>query len=146
MAKSKLTQALIDEAVTLLEAGNYVNTVCDAIGVSEGIWYRWIKEAEDPKAAPLKVEFVESIKRATSEAERSYVGVIQDAAKQHWQAAAWWLERKMPEKWGRHDRLKVDATVNSGVMVVPEDKQAKEWERLAKEQRAFLESGNGRPN
>lgn len=143
---SKLTRDLIGRAEEMLRAGNYANTVCAALGIAEQTWYRWLKEAGEPKATAVKQEFSEAIKRATAEAEVAYVNVIQEAREKNWQAAGWWLERKMPEKWGRRDKLKVDATVNSGVLVVDEQKKATEWERLVKEQQAMSLGDNGRPN
>ena len=33
------------------------------------------------------------------------VGVIRRAAPTTWQAAAWWLERKFPEAWGKDTEI-----------------------------------------
>ena len=38
---------------------------------------------------------------AMAEAEALHVGVIATAARKSWQASAWFLERKYPQKWGR---------------------------------------------
>lgn len=50
-------------------------------------------------------EFFESVKKAEAQAVARNVAVIQSAAKDSWQAAAWWLERKYPQEWGKKDRL-----------------------------------------
>lgn len=41
------------------------------------------------------------------------VGVIRHAARDTWQAAAWWLERRYPDEWGRKDRITVQAMVEN---------------------------------
>ncbi len=47
------------------------------------------------------------------------VAVIATAAKENWQAAAWRLERKFPERWGR--RQKVDAQLEHSGQVSGND-------------------------
>ena len=49
-------------------------------------------------------EFFEAIKKAEAQAEARNVAVIQTAARDSWQAAAWWLERKYPQEWGKKER------------------------------------------
>lgn len=46
-------------------------------------------------------EFREAIKEAEAEAEISRLVKIESAADEHWQAAAWWLERRYPDRYGR---------------------------------------------
>lgn len=50
-------------------------------------------------------EFSEAVKKAASEAEVRNVLTIRDASAKTWQAAAWWLERRYPEKWGKQPRI-----------------------------------------
>ena len=46
--------------------------------------------------------------------------IAKAAGEGNWQAAAWWLERRFPERWGRRER--VDATVRGGVAPVDESR------------------------
>jgi hypothetical protein len=147
--RSKLTKQLIKEAAELLEAGNYAETVAACVGVSEATWYSWLKDArEGEKPSPLKTEFLDAIERATAEAEKKYVAVIEDASKQSWQAAAWWLERKLPKRWARTDKHKHEHKHDHGVMRVAAPLSTPEWEAIAREQQAvgIGGDGNGRPN
>lgn len=98
--KSKLTKELIKNASDLIKLGNYTNVVCQYLGINESTWYKWLKEGEKANSG-LKREFFKSIKSAESQAEIRNVGRIQNAAQDTWQAAAWYLERKFPERWGR---------------------------------------------
>jgi hypothetical protein len=105
--RSKLTKELIDEASKWIKLGNYTNTVCRYLGIHESTWYKWMQEGEKARSG-IKREFFEAIKRAESEAEIRNVQMIQTAAKENWQAAAWYLERKFPDRWGKKDRMSLD--------------------------------------
>lgn len=102
--KLKLTRKLIDEAESLVKAGNYYSTVFQYLGIAETTWYRWLDEGKT-ESSGLKKEFRERIKSAESHGEIRNVQIIQKAASKSWQASAWYLERKFPERWGRKDRL-----------------------------------------
>lgn len=143
--RSKLNKKLITEAAGLLRAGNYAETAAACVGISQATWYNWLKDArEQDKPDPLKVEFLEAVEKATAEAERKYVKVIEKATARNWQAAAWWLERRMPDKWGRRDTHKHEHKVDYGVMRVTESPDVTDWESLAKQQQAVMGGGNGR--
>lgn len=105
--KPKLTKELITDAENLIKAGNYTETVCSYLGIHKSTWYRWMQEGETSKSG-LKREFYDSIKGAEAFAEIRNVNVIQNAAKEIWQASAWYLERKFPDRWGRQDKQKVE--------------------------------------
>jgi transposase len=104
--KTKLTPQLIKNAERLLKGGNYVNTVCEYLGIGESTWYRWMEEGEQAQTG-LKREFWESIKKAEAEAEIRLITDLQKIADEDrsWQAIAWMLERKYPSRWGKKDRL-----------------------------------------
>lgn len=105
--KTKLTKELIREAETLIEAGSYAVTVCAYLGIGETTWYRWLKEGEAAKSG-LKREFWEAIIQADARAEIGNVAVIRKAAENDWRAAAFFLERRFPKKWGRKRRTTAD--------------------------------------
>lgn len=116
--KSKLTRELIDKAAELIKAGNFQKHVAQALGIPEGTWYRWLSEGEKEKKG-LKREFYESIKKAEAEAIARNVEIIQKAAKiGNWQAAAWWLERKFPDEWGKKDKLGLEGNGAIEIKVV----------------------------
>jgi len=124
--KSKLTQELIKEAYKLVAAGNYVKDIYPILGIDESTWYRWLSEGEKAKSG-LKREFYETIKKAEKDAIARNVALIQRAAQDgNWQAAAWWLERKYFEDWGRKDKVDLSAD-KDGFKVVVEyvDKEGK---------------------
>jgi hypothetical protein len=65
--------------------------------------------------------FADAVRKAEGAAEATYSAIVSEAATKSWQAAAWWLERRKYEDFGRHER--VDVTFDT----------RKEAERLAAE-------------
>lgn len=107
--KTKLTPDLIRDAEKLVSAGNYVETVCDYLGIGKTTWYRWLERGEKARKGIYR-EFRDAIKKAEARAEIRAVNGILSAGQDNWQALAWYLERRHHEKWGRKDRL--DANLN----------------------------------
>lgn len=111
---TKLTPELQEEMIKVIQAGNYVETACAFVGLSKNTFYDWLKRAareterlaKNPRARMKKseapyVEFSDAVKRAQGQAEVRDVLLIAKAAEHVWQAAAWRLERKFPDRWGR---------------------------------------------
>jgi hypothetical protein len=73
-------------------------------GIHEATFYNWIKWGE-AQARGRYFEFFEAVKKAEAEGQAALVATINVASKDSWQAAAWILERKYPEEWGRKDAL-----------------------------------------
>lgn len=69
-----------------------------ACGIGERTLYEWLEK--DP-------QFAQAIKEADAIAEARMVSRIIDAAKESWQAAAWWLERRRPDDYKRPDRVEL---------------------------------------
>lgn len=115
--------------IEALAAGNYMTIACEYAGIGESTVYRWLAQARDEFAAvsqgriPDKeamrvVEMAEAINNARAEAETRNVFLIQRAAKEGtWQAAAWWLERTAPKRWGRFVRTEITGPDDGPVQV-----------------------------
>jgi len=94
--KSKRTPEVREKILQLLRAGNYQQEAFMAAGISKSTFYDWMGEDSD---------FSDAVKRAESEATAFHVAQILKAAREGtWQASAWYLERKFPDRWGRQDR------------------------------------------
>ena len=116
--KRKLTKELIKEAYKLVAAGNYDKDVYPILGIDKSTWYRWLSEGETAKSG-LKREFYDTVKKAEKDAIARNVALIQRAAQEgNWQAAAWWLERKYFEDWGRKDKVDLSADKDGFKVVV----------------------------
>ncbi len=92
----KYTPELVEQLIKYIEAGNYIETACNAVGISKQTFYRWQDEKSD---------FCDAIKKAESKAITRNLILIQNAAKKSWQAAAWFLERRYFDLFGRKEKI-----------------------------------------
>lgn len=105
---SKLTPAVQERIIQALQAGNYVETAARYAGVAPTTFYRWMEQGEQDGANPLYREFRDAVESARAQAEVRSIALIQQAAQNGtWQAAAWFLERSHPHRWGRFQRTEV---------------------------------------
>lgn len=103
---TKLTDKRAALILDALRAGNYLETAAAAAGVHRDTLNEWRHKFPD---------FSDAVEKARAEAEVGHVGVIRRAAVETWQAAAWWLERSFPERWGRRDRHQVEHSGEVGI-------------------------------
>ncbi len=101
--KTKLTPEVQKRICEIIRAGNFAATAASVVGIDESTFYRWMSEGEKATRGQYR-EFRNAVKKASAEAEQKNVKYIQSAAPKNWQAAAWWLERRNPDTWGRKDR------------------------------------------
>ncbi len=76
--KLKLTPQLIDKITAYIHGGNYVNTSCYAVGISENTYYRWVDQGVKDMEQGIEsiyVQFCESVKKADANCE---VDIISD--------------------------------------------------------------------
>lgn len=109
MPKLKLNKELIEKASKLIAAGNYQKDVAKYLGIDESTWYRWLRKGETAKTNNIFCKLYKAVKKAEAEAIARNVALIQQAAQDSWQAAAWWLERRYPEQWGKKDYMNLNA-------------------------------------
>lgn len=109
----KLTPALIEKIVGYLRAGAYVETAAAAAGISKQTLYTWLRRAADENEEdPIFAKFAAAVEEAQALAEVRDIALIGKAAETQWQAAAWRLERKSPERWGRKVELSGGLNLN----------------------------------
>ncbi len=111
---TKLTPEVQQTIVTYLKAGNYVETAAAAAGISKETIYAWLKRGAKAKKG-IHREFSDAIEKALAEGEILAVRSILEADEKQWQARAWWLERRRPDRWGRKER--VDLNVKGTVQI-----------------------------
>lgn len=106
---TKLTKDITTNLLAALAHGCYVETACHVAGIHRDTFYGWMERAREAKdkggkltaAEGRLVEFSDSVKRTLASAELKDLRNIRLAAEGQWQAAAWRLERRYPERWGR---------------------------------------------
>jgi transposase len=120
--QTKLTKKMQAQIVKLLKQGNTFETAAVLSGISKATFFNWMNRGEtgeEPYAS-----FRAAVEQAVAHAEAERVKIIMEAAKgtgrykdnADWKAAAWFLERRNPEVWGRKDRISADVT-HSGEVV-----------------------------
>lgn len=105
---TKLTEALLEEILTLVEAGNYVHDAVLACGVVEKTYYNWMQRGKEDLEAEkdtIHARFLQSATCARAKARCHHVGLIMKNADQgrNAQASIEFLARTDPAHWGRKD-------------------------------------------
>jgi len=85
-----------------LRAGNTRKASYEYAGIDDATFFRWMLS---------NASFASAIKKAEADAEVSAVAIIKKAMPETWQAAAWWLERRKPDDYGRNLALRADKEV-----------------------------------
>lgn len=145
--RTKLTPETQQAIINALNSGNWLETAANYAGIATATLYNWLDrgrqererlESDDtPNDAETPyLEFLEAVEKARSQAQVRAVGLIQKAAIDGtWQAAAWFLERSDPQKWGRFNRMEVTGK-DGGPLAVDVTK-------LEEKVRAVLDRANG---
>lgn len=148
---TKLTPVLQDKICEYIAAGNYLITACNAVGISDQTMLNWLERGrqEADNGGGIYFGFLGAVKKAESAAEQLMVERLRDAAMPglrktvtktdgegntsveqvetggEWLAAATFLERRHPDRWGRKDRTQVSIeetrTINITQVTVVKD-------------------------
>lgn len=118
----KLDEKMKDEICKHIAVGCPFKVAANLAGIGTSTFFLWkatainiINELKDKKQTIenaskediVYLEFLDAIKKAEAEAIRRNVVIINAAANDHWQAAAWWLERRIPNEFARKERLEI---------------------------------------
>lgn len=113
--RTKLTPEVQSKVVSAIRAGNYAHIAANMAGIGKSTYYKWLEMADAPRAKPEYVEFRDAVKEAEAQAEVASVALIRQAAQNGtWQAAAWYLERKHGDRWGRNDKVRQEVSGPEG--------------------------------
>lgn len=107
-----LTQDLQDEIVRQLSSGAFYDEVAKAVGIGKSTFYAWLnrgRTAADKAAAGRMLEphevtymgFAQAVEQARGISTVHAHATIRSAMARNWQAAAWYLERTNPARYGR---------------------------------------------
>ena len=112
--KTKLTDESQDKICLFIKAGAYIETAAKAAGISKQTFYNWMEKGNSGRF-PRYVEFMDAIEKALVHAELVDIGRIDKAAASGvWQASAWKLERKFPERWQKRGLQKMELSGPDG--------------------------------
>ena len=108
---TKLTDTVQAKVLEALRAGSYKTVAAAYAGVSVSSIYHWLEWGEadlEAEKESIYADFFQAVKKAEADHEVTALLVLDRAAstgKGSWQAAAWKLERKHPDRWGRRQRV-----------------------------------------
>jgi hypothetical protein len=109
-----------------LRVGNTRTDSALAAGISRETLRRWMDD----------VAFSGAVEKAEAEARLRFVGQIAKAAAQgNWQAAAWNLERRDHENWGRRERVDIHLALEAEVRRLANEHGVDYQEALAEAER-----------
>ena len=137
--KSKLTPAVTQELYSAIAGGNTHETACALAGIAPSTFYEWLSKGEKAKSGKF-LEFAEQIRKGEALAEAKRIDIIRKAGegkgqfqeKPDWKAAAWYLERRYPEKWGRRI-ISADVSHSGEITEVKEERHRVEIEHKLQE-------------
>lgn len=97
---TKYTPETVEKILKAIAVGAPYTHACNFASVGFDAFNEW--RAKYP-------EFAERIKEAEGKAVTGWLAKIEKAASDgNWQAAAWKLERRYPEEFGRRDKVQID--------------------------------------
>lgn len=98
---TKLKPEIQKAILAALSMGAYRAQACAHANIDPSTFYRWMNWGEE-NYKPVYRNFYNAIKKAEADGEVKDLAYIEQAAQAGtWQAAAWRLERKYPDRWGR---------------------------------------------
>lgn len=103
----KLTPERQDRIVTAIRAGNTREAAAAHAGITDRTLYHWLAKGRKARSDCKCRQLFQAVKKAENECELMSVAIIRQAASRHWTAAAWWLERRRPDQWGRKESLDI---------------------------------------
>jgi transposase len=109
----KLDDVTAQRIVAAVAKGLPRDTAAKLAAIAPRTLYGWLargRDGEEPYS-----QFLHRVKRAEAESEEEMVSRVREASKASWQAAAWWLERRRPERWALRKVEPRDTKTNDGI-------------------------------
>ena len=111
---TKATTERMQQVIKGITAGLPYDTSCALAGISYQTFRNWMTTGESAESGYF-FDFFEEVKKAEAIAESVHIANIKNAGKSGvWQADAWMLERRHPEKWGRREQIKQEISGPDG--------------------------------
>jgi len=112
MSPSKLNPKVQKRIYQAIRAGNYKEVACQFAGISGTTLRNWVNKGRQSEAKGddncVYYHFLKGLEEAEAEAEVRNVAIVQRAAEKQWQASAWMLERRHPDRWSRNDKQRIE--------------------------------------
>lgn len=114
-----------------IRIGTPVRKAVIASGIAEKTFYNWMSRgmaererlslnpsAKENATEVVFLQFLQRVEQARAEAIAKKVAVIAKSGNDgDWRAAAWWLERQVPEEFGKTDKFEIGGTNGEAIKV-----------------------------
>jgi len=118
---TSFTAAKATRIVEAIRRGIPFKLAAAAGGVSYNTFARWRNEGTHPDSPRHLREFCHQVRTAESDAAQRFLGLIEAAAQRNWQAAAWMLERRHPDLFGKAAAAPSRALMDSDLDIYDDD-------------------------
>lgn len=108
-----LTPEAGEKILSAVRAGAFLKEAAEHAGVDERTVYRWLERGEQSGQPAKFGQFRQALMRARADAHVGAVAIIRRAMSEDWRAAAFYLERTDPKRWGRRTAHEVSGQVGS---------------------------------
>lgn len=115
---TKLTPETTSKIVEAISIGATYKLACDYANIAYNTFNEWMKAGEQEETGK-KREFYDAVTRAEGAAAVRLLAKIEAAAKEDWRAAAWKLERRYPQSFGRtiqESRVEMHLTIEDKIV------------------------------
>jgi len=112
-----LTPEVSKKICNLVRVGNYLDTAAAACGVTRATLHRWLRIGNKDLEMGRKTvhsRFVNRVHRVMAESELLSLAMLNDHGLKSWQAVAWKMERRFPERWGKSYKAEIELTGKDG--------------------------------
>ena len=103
MRPEKISAQLIEALCEDIAKGYSYDQAALNNGIAASTFFRWMLKGKKTEVDPIYREFVELVEEASNFSEPEALQLIRSSAKidRNWKAAAWFLERRFPEKYAK---------------------------------------------
>ena len=101
--RSAMTPEVVNAIYEAIRLGLSYQRAADLAGISRSTLYSWIEKGKIAQSGQYK-RFFDGLQKSKAEGEKNLVEIVQRAAEEdrQWTAAAWILERRHRDRWGRN--------------------------------------------
>ena len=120
---TKLTPELQADIIEALEHGMHQESAANRAGIAKGTFYNWLERGRN-EPDTIYADFLDAVEKARARPEAEALEAIHVAWRDGtWQAAAWFLERSHPQKYGRINRTEISGPEGEPIKVDTNVKQ-----------------------
>lgn len=115
---TKISKKIVDTLAKYIRAGAHLDTAAARAGISKQTLHTWLKAAARGDGTPLQNDLLEAVDLALADFEHGAVLGIMKASTTQWQAGAWLLERKFPDRYGMRNRTEITGANGGPIQLV----------------------------